>query len=259
MAQGVAPRVVIAALLAAALSLTACSGSSPVDDEAFNLSSDSPTASPTPSTSASETPLPAVPGSGAVIGVPTRTTLGGSAATVLAGTKLTLKASVRAERGITRPTGSVSFVDGAKVLATVRLALGRSSSSAVLTTSLPAGAHHLVARYGGDRAAAPSASVPITITAIRSVTTITIVVKPKANHPGRFRLAIDVRGRKPGPAGSGVVSIYVDGRLLLARLDANGHTFVDVRVRVGHYHSVVVTYAGNALLTPGRATRSFKA
>jgi hypothetical protein len=256
MSVGSVPSAVVALLMAGTLSLTACSGSSGLANESFNPSIDAGSASPTASTPSPGATLPAEPAAGDATDVPTRTTLAGPATTVLAGTKLSLKASVRAERGITLPAGSVSFVEGSTVLATVLLVGGRSSSSAVLTTSLPAGTHVVVARYGGDKQNALSASAPFTVTAVRSVATVTIVVKPKANHGGRFRLAIDVRGVKPGPAGAGDVSIYVDGRRSLARLDAQGHTFLDVSLTVGRYHAVVVAYGGSALLTAGRATTS---
>ena len=259
MAQRIAHRAACAALLTAVLSLTACSASSNLANESFNPDSASPSPSVTASTPTAAPTLPAVPVSGPPIGAPTHTTLSGPGSSVVAGTKVVLKATVRAQRGLSIPVGTATFVDGTKVLATVALVPGRASASSTVTVQLPAGTNVLVARYGGDKVDAPSLSGPLTVTAVKSVTTVSLTFKAKANHRGRFRVAIDVKGQKPGPAGSGVVYVYVDGARLVAGLDALGHTFVDVRLRIGSYHTVVVTYAGNTQLTAARTSRSVRA
>jgi hypothetical protein len=246
-----------AALLAttvalAAISLAACSQSSVLAHESFAPDSTSPSASATaPSTTTTG------PTGTATAGAPTRTLLAGPAVATLAGTHVVFKAVVVPVHGSVTPTGNVSFVDGKKVLATTVLVPGHGSATAFLSTALPAGANAIVARYNGDDNAAPSTSGSLTVTAATASTAVSLVVKPKANHPGRFRLAVSVQGPKPGPLAVGVVSIIVDGHGYVARLDAQGHTFIDVVLSFGRTHTVSVRYGGDSALTPGGTVRSF--
>ncbi len=237
----------------AAISLTACSQSSVLAHESFAPDSTSPSASATaPSATSTGTTGPT-----ATAGAPTRTLLAGPAVATLAGTHVVFKAVVVPVHGSVTPTGNVSFVDGKKVLATTVLVPGHGSATAFLSTTLPAGANAIVARYNGDDNAAPSTSGSLTVTAATASTAVSLVVKPKANHPGRYRLAVSVQGPKPGPQAVGVVSITVDGRGYVARLDAQGHTFIDVVVGFGRSHTVSVRYGGDSALTPGGTVRSF--
>ncbi|HEY5031820.1 MAG TPA: Ig-like domain-containing protein [Actinomycetes bacterium] len=238
----------------AAISLTACSQSSVLAHESFAPDSTSPSAS---ATSPAATSTPTGPTATATALAPTRTLLAGPAVATLAGTHVVFKAVVVPVHGSVTPTGNVSFVDGKKVLATTVLVPGHGSATAFLSTALPAGANAIVARYNGDDTAAPSTSGSLTVTAATASTAVSLVVKPKANHPGRFRLAVSVQGPKPGPQAVGVVSIIVAGRGYVARLDAQGHTFIDVALPLGRSYAVSVRYGGDSALTPGGTVRTF--
>jgi hypothetical protein len=98
--------------------------------------------------------------------VATATTIGASAKTVVAGTPLTLTATVTGSeaRAGDALNGTVTFVDadtGLPLGSPVALSPA-SPSTARLTTTLPAGTDHVYARYSGDRVFGPSTSPPLT-------------------------------------------------------------------------------------------------
>lgn len=87
------------------------------------------------------------------------TTLSSSANPSTSGQSVTFSADVTSASGT--PTGTVTFSDGATVLATEDLVDGSASLS---TSALTAGTHALTAAYNGDGAIAPSTSGPFTQT-----------------------------------------------------------------------------------------------
>ncbi len=94
------------------------------------------------------------------------TTLKASAASVTAGTSVTLTATVAGSSGSSgTPTGTVTFLDGATKLGTGTLSAGVATYAA---TSLATGSHSITAQYGGDAnfAGSTSSAVTITVTAV---------------------------------------------------------------------------------------------
>jgi hypothetical protein len=80
-------------------------------------------------------------------------------ATPFAGARVTMTVAVTRDPGPL--TGTVTFLDGGKVLGTVTLRGGRAS---LVVTAMSAGSHYFTARYSGDQADAPSASAPVIVT-----------------------------------------------------------------------------------------------
>ncbi len=97
----------------------------------------------------------------AAAGVQTTTTLSSSVNPALAGTVVTLTATVTGSN----PTGSVNFSDGATSLAgCAAVALtgtGNSRTAACSTSTLAVGTHDIVASYGGDAGNLASASTAL--------------------------------------------------------------------------------------------------
>jgi hypothetical protein len=77
----------------------------------------------------------------------TQTALGASAAAVTIGQPVTFTVTVRATSGTGEPTGTVTFLDGAVVLAEVPLSGGKATLTESFAT---AGSHRIKAVYGGD-------------------------------------------------------------------------------------------------------------
>ena len=119
--------------------------------------------------------------------VATTTTLQASATSIVAGSSLSLTATVaqnsspsnptarhRAEaNGSAVPTGNVTFVDGTTSLGTATL--NASGVATFSTSSLAVGSHAITATYGGDTgdAASTSAAVTVIVAAATPVATLT--------------------------------------------------------------------------------------
>ena len=107
--------------------------------------------------------------------VATTTTLTTSVATVVAGTNMTLTASVA---GLT-PTGNVVFKDGATIIGTVATTGTTATRTAVLTTNFTTiGAHSITAEYAGDADDTASISTAKTVTATIRTSTTTLAAAP---------------------------------------------------------------------------------
>jgi hypothetical protein len=96
---------------------------------------------------------------------PTRTTLTATPSTIGFGSPAKLKAVVKPVVGTSKPTGTVTFSEGATVLGTVSLALVGTVETAKLTVNgLAMGDHDFTATYNGSASFAPSTSLPLTVT-----------------------------------------------------------------------------------------------
>jgi hypothetical protein len=92
----------------------------------------------------------------------TRITLTASSKTPAAGQSLTLTATVSASvAGSGTPTGSVTFKDGTKTLATVSLSGGKAK---IATSTLAVGKHTITAAYAGNSSFNPHTSTAVVIT-----------------------------------------------------------------------------------------------
>src|SRR5437762_12521123 len=96
---------------------------------------------------------------------PTRTTLSASASTIAFGASAKLKAVVKPVVGTSKPTGTVTFSEGATVLGTVSLALvGTVEAARLDVPGLAIGDHSFTATYNGSATFAPSTSLPFVVT-----------------------------------------------------------------------------------------------
>jgi hypothetical protein len=110
--------------------------------------------------------------------VDTTTTLKASASTALVGTSLTFTAIVTPGAGGGVPTGSVSFLDGAKPFGAGTLS---STGTATYSTSaLAAGSHSISASYAGDTEDASSTSPAVEVTVSAAAPQFSITLTPSS-------------------------------------------------------------------------------
>lgn len=121
-------------------------------------------------------PAQAAPGATAA---PTRTTLSG--ANIPFGAVAHLKAVVKPVVGSGKPTGTVTFSEGASVLGTVSLVLVGTVETAKLDVpGLAIGDHDFTATYNGSATFASSTSLPLTLTVGPAASVVTVAFTPKA-------------------------------------------------------------------------------
>ena len=255
MAGGIGSARLRMVVVLAAVTLTACSGGTSKDS--FNPVAISPTPTAAATSAAAPATVPAVQVTGPAVGYPSTTLLTLPPLPVVAGVKVILRANVTVA-GRRHATGSVTFTDGPVVLGTAALLPLHSSGQAELAVPLPKGGNVLVAHYLGDSATAASASTPTPLGVSTPPTAVTAIVKSRAKSPGHVVLGITVKGAKPGPPGTGRVTVWVDGGSFAVALDAHGHASVDMALARGFYHSIVVTYPGDAYLNAGRTALSYR-
>jgi large repetitive protein len=192
----------------------------------------------------SSAPAQAAPGAGPAA---TRTTLSASPSTIAFGAPAKLKAIVKPVVGSGKPTGTVTFSEGATVLGTVSLALANNLETAKLTVNKPAmGTHTYTATYNGSGTFAASTSLPfvVTVGGAASVTSVSFsggmglgqeltikgTVKVKVAGTGTpagdvtFTEGTTVLGTAPVVAGGTPVT-YV-ARLKTSTLSVGDHTIV---------------------------------
>jgi hypothetical protein len=158
---------------------------------------------------------------------PTSTALSASPGAPIAGQAVTLTATVAAASsaaGVPLPTGPVTFYDGETSLGAATL----SSGVARLTTSaLAAGAHVLLAVYGGDGNYAPSTSAPLGLTVapalyqftgfLSPLATAGTVEQPSTSGAQRFGSALPIKWQLRDASGAILTSLSTT-RLMQAYL-----------------------------------------
>jgi uncharacterized delta-60 repeat protein len=182
--------------------------------------------------------------------------LSAPATPVLLGQPVTLTATVRALNGGSTPTGTMTFMEGTRVLGT---AVIDSHGQAKLTlTNLSVGIHVVVANYTGPVSwqASSSGAARITVTSVsRAATTTTLsssVAVPVAGQDQTLTAVVS------GPAGRGVPTgrVYFYDNLTLigsALLDATGRARLTVRLAVG-WHPLRAVYPGSTLFLSSKST-----
>jgi uncharacterized protein (TIGR03437 family) len=99
---------------------------------------------------------------------PTVTAISSNPANAVFGQIVTLTAQVTPNtQSFAAPTGSVTFQDGATLLATVPLAVGGSATWSV--PNLAIGTHSITAAYSGDARSSPSGSNPLSLSVASSI------------------------------------------------------------------------------------------
>lgn len=175
-----------------------------------------------------------------VVGGPTTTTLTASQTTAVYGSTITFTASVDPAAA----TGTVSFYDGATLLATSTLNSGTATAS---TSTLVAGTHNISAVYGGSATYASSTSATVVVTILKATPVfsnlsapVIVIGTPSTAIGGTIAFGSLV------PTGS--VIITVNGVAQSAAILANGtfsSTFLTSGVGIGP-HPIAFSYAGDA-------------
>ena len=152
----------------------------------------------------------------------TLTMLSSSNASVTVGTAVTLTASVTSTDGLTTPTGTVKFTDGATVLGTVTLL--EDGTAAMTTSTLTPGTHAIVATYSGDTndASSKSAQMMQVISQIGTTTTLVSDTNPaSAGAAVQFTATVAmVAGATADGALAGQVN-FSDGATLIGTATMN--------------------------------------
>jgi uncharacterized repeat protein (TIGR01451 family) len=166
------------------------------------------------------------------------------------GQAVTLTATVTSASGM--PTGSVSFKDGAILIASGSLdAVGQTS---ITITTLSAGSHSLVASYNGDTGHNPSNSSALaqmvsSPSGAASSTALASSINPSALGQSVAFTATVTSTTAGTPTGS--VS-FISGTTLLgtASLDASAKAVFTTTTLTPGSHSLRATYNGNATFNP---------
>lgn len=138
-------------------------------------------------------------------------------------------------------TGSVSFKDGAGILAVVPLSAGTASFS---TSTLASGDHNITATYAGDASHASSTSPILVQKVVEKKTTTKLTANPTtASYGAPVSLIATVSGT--GPI-AGIV-LFKDGSASLGSVQlTGGKAQISVTSLAVAPHSVTATYTGDA-------------
>jgi hypothetical protein len=164
-------------------------------------------------------------------------------------------------------TGSVTFRDGTKTLATVRtgVVVGSSRTATFTTSALTLGSHSITAQYVGSPSAAPSTSAVLAQTVDKRLTATWVNAFPATVNAGqRVQLTIGIQGAGTAPpAPTGTVTVF-DGATPIATatigavFDARNNVtlvFVNLTALAVGTHVINASYAGDANYT-GSASMS---
>jgi hypothetical protein len=195
--------------------------------------------------SGSVSPMVSVQVTGGTL-ISTTTTLTGPT-TAVAGASITYTANVVPASGTAKPTGTVSFLDGATSLGTGTLsAAGVATFS---TSTLSAGAHTITAKYGGDAnfATSTSSGLTITISAPALTPTVTTLTGPSTAVQGAsvtFVASVTPTSAPKPPTG---MITFLDGTTTLGTATLNSAaaaSFSTSSLSAGS-HSITARYPGD--------------
>ncbi len=181
----------------------------------------------------------------------TTTTLISAPNPSIVGQSVTFTATVAPQPGGS-PTGSISFLEGTRVLTTVPLAVDPVSGNGVATYStatLPRGSHTITASYGGDARFAPSSGDTIQTVlpaAPTSTTTLTSAPNPSTFGQTVTFSALVRNGTDTAGTPTGGVTFQEGGTVLgTGTLDAAGTArFATASLAVGP-HTITAIYGGD--------------
>jgi hypothetical protein len=171
----------------------------------------------------------------------TATTLISSGSPSIAGTNVTLTAAVSGDGGVA--TGTVKFMDGGSVIATV--ALNTSGVATLATSALAVGAHGLTAAYTGDTK--DNGSTSTGWTQVVQIATSTTVLRASAN-PSAFGAGVTFTASVStnGGAATGTVT-FSDGSAVLSIVTVGGGSAVYSLSTLGlGAHMITAAYSGDA-------------
>jgi sugar lactone lactonase YvrE len=190
-----------------------------------------------------------VPLSGAGNSVATATTVLASSNPSYYGESPALTAMVMS--GSSTPTGSVSFADGTINLGSATLGGGVAT---LVTSSLSAGSHSIVANYNGNFEFSPSSSVPLVLNVNQTATKLGL---SSSAIPSIFSQAVTFIATiapQYGGAATGTIT-FKDGSTSIGSSVVNGNSasLTLAGLTVGT-HSVTAVYSGDANVTGSSST-----
>jgi Bacterial Ig-like domain (group 3) len=139
------------------------------------------------------------------------------------------------------PTGTVTFNDGATVLGTAKLSLGKATFT---TSTLAVGSHPISASYGGDGNFTANTSATLT-QIVKSTTSITVA---SSLNPSTFGQAVTFTATVTATSGTPTGTVtFKNGTATLGTgtLNDGTATFTTTALTVGT-HSVTAVYNGDA-------------
>jgi hypothetical protein len=139
-------------------------------------------------------------------------------------------------------TGTVQFLDGATVLATIAVASGGATYS---TSTLAQGTHQIGAAYSGDSNYMSSQSAALTQTVNPKASTTTTLVSP--SNPSPLGSPVSLTANVTPATATGTVQ-FLDGATVLgtATLSGGSAVFTATGLTQGT-HSITAVYGGDAL------------
>jgi hypothetical protein len=180
--------------------------------------------------------------------ISTTTSVSGPA-TATQGASVSFLATVTPASGTAKPTGTVTFLDGATSLGTGTL--NASGVATFSTMSLAVGAHTISASYGGDASFSASASSTFTITISAPVliaTTTTLTGPSTASQGTTVTFSALVTAASGTAALGGTVSL-LDGQTSVANntVNSSGMSTLSVSVLSVGTHSLTAQYSGDTI------------
>ncbi len=158
------------------------------------------------------------------------------------GQSVTFKAKVTSQGGGT-PTGTVTFRNGKKLLATVNLSGGVATFS---TAKLPLGSDFLTAEYNGDSANGGSVA-SLTQEVVQAQVSLTLASTPNPSNLNQaVKLTAHVNSNGSLPKGQRVTFSYGGSQLGTATIIAPGTATFSTRALPAGTDTVTATYAGSA-------------
>ena len=168
---------------------------------------------------------------------PSTTSLSASSGTIVYGQNVNLTASVAPAAA----TGTVQFLDGAAVLATLPVSNG--TVPVVTATNLTAGTHTMTAVYSGDAAYVGSTSVAATVTVTQAPTIVAL--SSSANPAASGQAVVFTATLSPATATGNVQ--FVDGATVIGTAAISGGTAaLSTAALAPGSHSITVVYGGDA-------------
>jgi hypothetical protein len=231
----------------AATTLSSGSASINIPADSLATGTDTLTVTYTPDSNSSSTYNSATGSSSVkVVSATSSIALTASATSVTAGTSVTFTATVAPPAGGTTPTGSVTFMDGAKTLGTGTL---NGAGVATLTTAtLATGPHSITAVYGGDSNNAASTSAAVTVTVALAQTSTALMASTANPAVGASVTFTATVTQNPGSGVPTGTVTFMDGATALGTGTLSGAgvaTFSTVSLALG-VHSVTAVYGGDA-------------
>ena len=174
----------------------------------------------------------------------TATTEGASPSPGIAGSPVSVTATVKPVAGASTPTGTVTFTSGTTKLGSAALGAG---GTATINPTLAPGQYSIVAAYAGDSNDGGSASAVLALTVAQATTQITVTAAP---NPTIFGNTVTFTAKVTGNGGipSGSVTFSANGTALAApaTLDATGTATVAYSGLAAGSYTITAGYCGDA-------------